>query len=213
MTVTLQVQKRETRGKQLRTERAEGKLPGVVYGPKQEAIPLSLDKSAFEKIFRDAGESTIIVLNGLEEDVEVLVHDVVFDSTKGGAVHVDFYAIERGKELTTHVPLEYEGKAPAEEMNGVLNKVLHEIEITCRPSALPHNIPVDVSGLAEIDSQIKIKDLNIPEGVTVEHDPEDIVALIVEVEEEVEEVPEAVDMDAIEVEQKGKEEEAPEEEK
>ncbi|MEX0930828.1 MAG: 50S ribosomal protein L25/general stress protein Ctc, partial [Candidatus Paceibacterota bacterium] len=139
-------------------------------------------------------------------------HDVVFDSTKGGAIHVDFYAIERGKELTTHVPLEYEGTAPAEELDGVLNKVLHEVEVTCRPSVLPHSIIVDVGVLAELDSQLKIKDLKVPNGVTIENDPEDLVALISVVEEE-EEVPETVDMDAIEVEHKGKEGEEELEEK
>ena len=88
----------------------------------------------------------------------------------------------------------------------MLTKVLHEVEVTCRPSKLPHSIEVDVSTLAEVDAQIKVKDLILPDGVKIENDPEDVIALIVAIEEEVEEPVEQVDMNAVEVEQKGKEE-------
>lgn len=187
---------------------------GVVYGPKQEAVSVAVDRAVFERLYKDAGESTIISLQGIGEPLDVLIHDVDFDPVKSMIRHVDFYAIERGKEITVDVPLTYVGHAPAEEKEGVLNKVLHEIEVTCRPSKLPHSIEVDVSGLEEIDAQIKVADLVIPDGVTVENAPEDVVAVIVAVEEEPEEPAEAVDMDAIEVEGKGTEEEAaPAEEK
>lgn len=204
MTVTLKVAKREGQA-------AADAIPAVVYGPKQESIPLSLDRREFEKIFQEAGESTIISLDGLDGPVEVLVHDVNFNPVKGGIQHVDFYAIERGKELTTHVPLEFVGEPPAIKQGGVLTKAIHELEITCRPSALPQQITVDVSVLADFDSVIRVKDLTVPEGVTVETEPEDTVALVVPVEEEAEEPVEAVDMDAIEVEEKGKGEDSSEE--
>lgn len=208
MTVILQVTKREEKGKKLAKLRKEGKLPAVVYGPKEEATSITLDKSTFEKVYRDAGESTIITLEGVGDSKEVLVHDVAFDPAKGGAVHVDFYAIEKGKELTVDVPLEFVGEAPAVKLGGSLTKVLHAIEITCRPSALPKHIEVDVSSLVDFDAAIHVKDLVIPAGVTVENDPEDVIALVQEVKEEEETVPEAIDMDAIAVEEKGKKEEA-----
>jgi len=206
MTVTLEVEPRALRGKELTKLREAGKLPAVVYGPKEEPQALSLDGRVFNKLFKEAGESTIITLKGLGQDTEVLVHDVAFDPTKGGITHVDFYAIERGKELTTHVPLEYAGEAPAVKLGGTLTKVVYEIEVTCRPSALPKAIEVDVSSLVDFEAQIHVKDLVLPEGVKVENDPEDVVAMVQAVEEEVEEVPEAVDMDAVEVEEKGKKE-------
>ena len=207
MTVTLKVEKREERGKQLAKLRKAGKLPAVVYGPKEASTALTLDKGKFEKMFHEAGESTIITLTGVGDDKEVLVHDVAFDPAKGGMTHVDFYAIERGKELTVDVALEYVGEAPAVKLGGSLTKVLHEVEVTCRPSNLPKQITVDVSSLADFDSQIHIKDLVLPEGVKIENDPEEVVALVQEVKEEVEEAPTAIDMSAIEVEEKGKKEE------
>jgi len=207
MTSTLTVEERTARGKQLRKLRSEDKLPAVVYGPKEDTHALTLGRKDFEKVLHEAGESSIITLTGVGEDKEVLIHDLAFDPVKGGVIHVDFYAIERGKELTVDVPLEYIGEAPAVKLGGSLTKVLHEIEVTCRPSALPKNITVDVSSLVTFEDQIQIKDLPIPEGVTVENESEEVVAMVQEVEEEAEEPAEAVDMDAIEVEEKGKKDE------
>jgi large subunit ribosomal protein L25 len=165
---------------------------------------ITLDKGVFEKLLKTAGESTVITLEGAGEGIEVLVHEVAFNPAKGGVEHVDFYAIEKGKEITVHVPLEFIGEAPATKTGGSLTKVLHEIEVTCKPSALPQHIEVDVTGLDDFEKQIHVKDLNIPAGVKVDTNPDDVVAMVQEVKDEPEPEPTAVDMDAIEVEEKGK---------
>lgn len=189
-----------------REEAAPDDIKGVVYGPKQEAISVAMDRKEFTKIFEEAGESTILTLKGLPEDIEVLIHDTSFHPVKGGIQHIDFYAIERGKELTTNIPLEFVGEAPAIEQDGVLTKALHEVEVTCRPSVLPSHIDVDVSVLVDFDTVIRVSDLSVAEGVTITNDPEETVALVSAVEEEPEEPVEEVDMSEIEVEGKGKEE-------
>lgn len=205
MTVKLDVTKRTTSAKAIRKS---GGIPAVVYGPKQEPISIAVNKSIFEKMLKEAGESTVINLAGLDEEIEVLVHDVAFSAARGGVEHVDFYAIEKGKEITVHVPLEFIGEAPATKTGGSLTKVLHEIEVTCKPSALPQHVEVDVTSLDNFEKQIHVKDLVVPNGVTVENDPEEVVALVQEVEEEQEPEPSEVDMDAVEVEAKGKTEDA-----
>jgi large subunit ribosomal protein L25 len=186
--------------------RNSGNVPGVVYGPKQEPISIALPKLVFEKTLAEAGESTIITLTGLPEEVEVLIHDVSFNNARGGVEHVDFYAIERGKELTTNVTLEFVGEAPVEKEGATVNRALTEVEVTCRPSKLPSHIDVDVSALKEVTDQILVSDLVIPEGVTVNVDADMPVATVSaarDVEAETTES-EAVDMDAVEVEEKGK---------
>lgn len=200
MTITLNVEKREGKA-------GAGKIAGVVYGPKQASVSLAIDKRVFEKTLEEAGESTVINLEGLGEAMEVLVHDVDFDPVKGGVRHVDFYAIEKGKEVTVDVPLQFIGEPEALKLGGVLTKALHEIEVTCRPSKLPKEIVVDVSPLKTFEDSIRVKDLNLPEGVKVENDPEETVAVVVPVEEEKEEPVAPIDMSAIEVEKKGKAEE------
>lgn len=208
MTINLEIQKRDNSAEAVRKD---GLLPGVVYGPKQEPISISIDKFTFEKTLQSAGESTILTLKGLDEDIEVLIHDVAFNAAKGGVEHVDFYAIERGKELTTNVALNFIGEAPAEKGGMTINKVLHEVEVTCRPSVLPSHIDVDISSLVAEDSQISVKDLVVPADVKVENEEESVIANVAAArEEEPEETAEPVDMDAVEVEEKDKKEEGEE---
>ncbi len=182
-------------------------LPGVVYGPTREPLSITLTKKEFDKVFKTAGESTIIELTGLGTPVSVLVKEVDFAPTKGGVRHVDFYALEMNKEITATVPLHFIGESPAEKAGGVVNRVLHEIEVTCMPVNLPSHIDVDISTLENIGDQFHISDLAIPKGVAVDTGAEEVVVVIGEPAEE-EEVPvEPVDMSAIEVEKKGKTEE------
>ena len=205
MTVTLDVTKRTASAEAVRKD---GKIPAVVYGPKQEPISISVDKVTLEKTVRSAGESTVINLIGLGDEIEVLIHDVAFNPAKGGVLHADFYAIEKGKEITVDIPLEFTGEAPAVKAGGVLTKVLHEVEVTCKPSALPQHIDVDVSSLDDFEKQIHVRDLVLPAGVKVSNDADEVVALVQEVKEESEEPVAPVDMASIEVQAKGKTEEA-----
>ncbi len=181
-------------------------IPAVVYGPKQPSLSIMVEQRTFAKVFAEAGESTIIELTGLSEPIEVLVHEVVFHPTKGQVEHIDFYAIERGKEMTTEIPLTFTDTAPVEKSGGMVAKVLHQVTVTCRPSKLPKEIVVSLSGLAAADDQIVIANLDVPEGVTIDHEPDEVVAVaqgVREVESETVEAA-AVDMSAVEVESKGK---------
>lgn len=208
MTTTLHAEKRTERGKRVRALRARGVLPAVVYGPKEETTSLSLSCKEFEKVFREAGESTVITLSGLDEDKDVLVQDIAYDPVTSVPLHVDFYAIEKGKKVMVHVPIEFVGEAPVEKIGGVLTKVLHELEVEAMPKDLPHEIIVDVSSLAEFGSHITVADIQVPSGVTVRNDPEETIVVASEVIEEMEAPVEQVDMSAIEVsDEKGKKEE------
>lgn len=211
MTYSLQGTIRTERGKKLTSLRKAGKLPAVVYGAKHPATSLFLEQSEFERVFKDVGLSSVFTLKGLENDTDVLVHDVAFDASRGGVIHVDLIAIEAGKEITVPIPLEFVGEAPALKLGGTLTKVMHEIEVTCKPKDLPKDIEVDISNLVTMESQIHVRDLVLPKGITISANEDDIVALIQEVKEEVEEEVTPVDMNAIEVEKKGKTEEPTEE--
>lgn len=208
MTFSLTVEPRTERGKKLNQLRTVGKLPAIMYGPKEETTALTIDRVAFEKVLKEAGESSMITLSGtgLKTAKEVLVHDVSFDARRGGVIHVDFYAVEAGKEITVDIPLEFVGEAPALKQGGTLTKVLHEVSVTCMPTNLPKEIVVDISILDDFEKQIHVKDLVVPTGVTIENDGEEVVVLAQPVEEEVE-AP-VVDMASIEVEKKGKTETA-----
>jgi large subunit ribosomal protein L25 len=160
-------------------------IPGVVYGPKQSTICVTVERGAFEKLFKTVGESTIITIAGLAKPVDVLIHGVDFSPTKGGIQHVDFYAVEQGKEMTAHVALEFVGESDVEKIGGMINKVMHEVQVTCMPNVLPAHITVDVSVLTELDQKIHVSELSVPKGVVVENRPEEVVVLVVHTRAEV----------------------------
>jgi len=204
----IKVSKRERTGKHsLKGLREEGFLPAVVYGRKEESTPIKINQHDFEMLFKKTGESSIISLKGLKEDKEVLVHDIDFDPVTSVPRHVDFYAIEKGKKLQTKVPIEFVGVSPAvKELSGVLTKALHELEIEVLPKDLPQHIEADISKIVDFDTSLMVKDIVLPEGVVVLTAGDEVVASASEaIEEAIEEVPE-IDLDEIEVEQRGKEE-------
>jgi large subunit ribosomal protein L25 len=209
MVMTLNAAKREATGTSAGKALAqEGRIPAVVYGPKQEALSISLSLPEFKKVLRDAGESSVIALAGLGKDLQVLIHDVDMNPVTSEPRHADFYAIEKGAKVEVAVPLTFVGEAPAVKVGANLVKVMHELEIEADAANLPHEIEVDVSGLAAIGDQIHVRDLKIPHGVTVQVDGEEVVVVAQAVEEEPEEdTTGAPDMNAIEVESKGKAEE------
>ncbi len=189
--------------------RTSGYIPAVFYGPKEASQSIKVLASDFEKAFKEAGESTVVVLEVDGAQHETLIHDVAYHPVRGNIAHVDFYVIEKGKKVQVGVELEFIGVSPAEKtLGGTLVKVMHELEIEAMPSNLPHGIEVDISSLVDFESQIHAGDIVLPAGVTLVTDAEEVVALVQEPNEEVEEQPvEAVDISAIEVEKKGKKEE------
>ncbi len=194
------------------TLRKEGFIPAVFYGRKEASTTISLSEVDFMKVWKQAGESSIVVLKTANGDHEALIHDIDLDPVTDKVRHVDFYVVEKGKKVKVNVPLHFEGNSAAvKELGGTLVKVAHEIEIEATPSNLPHALVVSIDSLVNFESQILAKDIVLPAGVEMISDPEEVIALVAEAKEEVEEEAAPVDLSAIELsEKKGKkEEEAP----
>lgn len=202
--ITLKVEKRDKK-ENLAEIRKGGKIPAVFYGKKEASTPIKLPFAIFEKTLKEAGESTILHLEGQGIDVDVLIHDVDLDPVTDKPRHADFYAIEKGKKLSIKIPLEFVGVAPAvKDLGGILVKVMHEVEIEALPKDLPHKLEVDISGLNTFDSIITAESIKLPEGVALKVKPEEVVASVYEPKEEVVETA-PVDLSTIEVAKKGKE--------
>jgi large subunit ribosomal protein L25 len=185
MELTVEKRGQEAKPKALRDK---GVMPAVVYGRSEEPASVAVDLKAFSKLYRQAGESSVITLKGLGADKQVLIHDVAFDAVSGAPIHADFYAIQKGQKVTVSVPFEFEGVSPAvKDLGGILTKVMHELEITCEPADLPHAIKVDISKLATLDDQIKVGDLALPKGAEVSVDADEVIATVSVAQEETEE--------------------------
>jgi len=206
-------------GKKTKALREKGLLPAVVYGPKIKALPLELDYKSFEKVYKEAGESSLISLE-IEKEKEkppVLIHEIQRDPLSDKIIHVDFYQVPLTKEVEAKVPLIFEGEPPAvKELGGTLLKNISELEVKSLPQNLPKEIKIGVLNLKTFEDHILIKDLKLPKEVKVLKDPEEIVASVTppeKVEEELEKPIEEKVEEIEKVEKKKEEEEVKEEKK
>lgn len=205
--LTINFEKRDKTHK-LEALRAAGKLPAVFYGRKEQSTPITVSATEFLKVWKKAGETSIVELKGLGEDHQSLIKEIDVEPITGTIRHVDFYVIEKGKKLELSVPLTFVGvSAAVKELGGILIKVLHELKIEALPKDLPQSLEVDISSLATFENQVLAKDIKLPAGVELKEKPEEVVASVTEPKDEPEEPAAPVDLSAIEVEKKGKKEE------
>jgi large subunit ribosomal protein L25 len=206
--LTITFEKRDTTQK-LSALRNAGKLPAVFYGRKESSTPITVPAGEFLKVWKKAGETSIVELKGLNDgaDHQALIKDIDSDPLTGDVRHVDFYVIEKGKKLELSVPIHFVGvSAAVKELSGILVKVLHELKIEALPKDLPHSVEVDIAPLVNFESQILAKDIKLPEGVILKEKAEEVVASVAQPKEEPEEPVAPIDLSAIEVEKKGKKE-------
>src|SRR3989344_6637430 len=193
--------------------RKAGKVPAVFYGKKEASTPISISKVDFLKIWKEAGESSVVTLDTPGGEKDSLIQDVDIDPVTGVPLHADFYVFEKGHKVKVALPLEFIGIAPAvKDLGGMLVKVLHELKVEAMPKDLPHNLTVDTSTLSSFNDQVLAGNIILPNGVTLLENPEEVVALVSAPREEKEEEVVPIDLTQIEVEKKGKDEETPGEE-
>lgn len=201
--ITLSAEQRTGTAKALRS--AE-KIPAVYYGKGSDAVSVAIDAKEFAKVYKEAGETTVFNLTIGAEKIPVLIKEIQRDVRLGEPTHVDFLMVDMKKEIEIAVPLEFTGTAEAEKNGlGTLVKVMHEVVVQALPTAIPQSITIDVTSLTTLEDQIKAGDITLPKGVTLVTDAEEAVALVTAFVEEKEEA--AFDVNAVEVEQKGKKDE------
>ncbi|MDI6602979.1 MAG: 50S ribosomal protein L25 [Patescibacteria group bacterium] len=193
--LSLSAKIRKDLGKRVKTLRKKGIIPGVLYGPKVEATALQLDEKEFEKVYEEAGESSLISLEvtgqaDKKEKYLVLIHEIARDPLTEKPIHVDFYQPKLEEEVEVIIPIIFEGTSPAvKDLGGTLVKNISELKVKALPQKLPHEIRVDVSQLKSFEDNILIKDLKLAEGVKISRAPEEILAFVAppeKIEEELE---------------------------
>ena len=214
-TITLEAKRRTVTGKKVKALRREGLLPAVLYGHEFEPTPITLDMHEASRILGKLGSSSILKIDLEGEPLNALVRDRQRDYLKSMFLHVDFQVVSMTEKLRANVTINVVGTSPAlKEYNAIVEQLINEIEVESLPGNLPEKFEVDVTRLTEIGDQILVKDLDLPEGVTISLDPEEtivtVTAATAAVEEEAEET-EEVGFDEPEVIEKGKREEEEEE--
>jgi len=217
MTLELKSEKRTLLGKKVKSLRRKGVIPAVVYGGKEGSVPIELGLKEFSKIFKTAGETTLIKLFVNDAVKNVLIHDISRDPMTEEINHVDFYEVKMDEKITTKVSLVFIGDAPAViDLGGVLVKAMQELEVRALPADLPHQIEIDISQLKTFDDNILVKDIKLPKNVEILENLETSVAAVTPPRSEAElealkgEVEEKIEEVKVEAEEKAKERETEE---
>lgn len=199
---------REITRKKLRRLRAQGYVPGVLYGRETEPVNLQFVQSDLERMLKRAGTTILISLQIGEggEKRTALVRDIQYDVIRQTVEHVDFYQVVMTDKITTDVSIVLVGDAPIESLgHGSVLQEMTSVEIECLPADLVSALEIDVSSLTKPGDTLSVEDLQVPDSITVLADGDDLVvtthAFRAEEEEEIEEIVE----EAAEVEVVGEE--------
>jgi len=167
--------------------RKTGRIPAVIYGHKQAVIPIALGRDDVWHMIKIPGNLVDLDVGGSVETV--LIRDVQWDHLGKEILHVDFSRVSAEEMIETEVALELRGTPAGVANGGILEHLVHSLKITCKAGAIPASIKADVSNL-QVDEGLHVSDLVLPPDVTVNADPDLLLAHVV-VRGTQEETPEA----------------------
>jgi len=165
----------------VRRMRKEGLVPAVIYGRKTENANIKVNTKAVTTLLKDSASDNVLVNLQIDGDKTqlALIQKVQHDYLKGGILHIDFHAVDLNESIHAVVPLELFGEAEGVKAGGQLDMMLHSIEVHCLPKDLPEKIIIDVTHVGQ-GTGVHVRDLKLPEGVSVHMDPEVILLAITE---------------------------------
>ena len=166
----------------LNSLRREGLIPAVVYGKSQENVNVRLKTKDVETVLHHSAAEQILVnltIEDLNETKLALIQAVQHDPLSGSIIHLDFHAVREDEMIHANIPLELVGDAAGVKAGGLLEHLVHTLEIHCLPKDLPETIRVDVTNVA-LGGNLHVRDIVLPEGVSTHLDGDIIVALVSE---------------------------------
>jgi large subunit ribosomal protein L25 len=176
----LAAEARKITGRKVKNLRKEGSLPGNVYGKKVKSESLQVNLKDFEKVYKEVGETGLLILKIGKLEKPVLIHNLQVDPVSDAPLHVDFLQVDLKEKVEADVPVELTGESPAEKQAlGTVVQYINEVKVEALPMDLPEKFVVDVSDLSEVDQAVYVKDLKIDRSkIDVKSDPEEIIVKV-----------------------------------
>lgn len=187
---TLAAEHREVIGKAVHRLRKEGRLPAVVYGHGVGSANVTIDAHDFDLLRKHTGPNSLVDLSVDGKKARpVLINQVQVHPVHRRPLHADLFLVRMTEELTVDVPLVASGESNAvEQLGGTLLHPTESVRVRALPDHLPQSIEYSIDSLVDFEAAIHVRDLVVPEDVTLLTDPEEVVAKVqaprVEVEEE-----------------------------
>src|SRR5690242_377024 len=195
---TLEAKPRQANGKNAaRRVRRDGSVPGVVYGARKEPVAVALDPKQVSRILHSAtGHNTVFDLQVDGERTKAMIVDWQYEPIKGSLLHIDLKRIAMDEKLRVRVPIVLKGEAAGvKQQGGILEQVTREVELECLPEDIPSSIEADVTELV-FGKVLRVSDLQHSGNLKFLSDPNQPVAHIISVKEEVAPTPEVAAAEA-----------------
>ncbi len=180
----INAKKRTELGKKAKKVKADKMVPAVVFGKGMESTPLAVSLLEFLKVYKTAGETSLIDLKIGDAGIEkVLVKDVQTNPVTNTPVHVGFYKVNLKEKTRATVPVEVIGAELSPILKsgeGVLLTLLNEVDVECLPSDIPHEFTIDVSGFTEVGTSITAAQLQYDKNKVklIDIEPEELIVKI-----------------------------------
>lgn len=180
--INLKAEKREAIGSAaVGRLRRGGQIPAVVYGASQDNYAVQVSSKTIKDLLRHSASEQILVnlqIEGAKEANKLaLIQDIQHHALNGEILHIDFNAVNENKEIHARVPVELTGEAVGIKHGGILDTLLHDIEVHCLPKHLPEVLQFDVSGL-DIGDSLNIGSSAFPEGVSATLEDHVLIAIV-----------------------------------
>jgi large subunit ribosomal protein L25 len=167
-------------GKKVASLRREGKVPAVMYGHGHESQAIQIDAHELELLRRHTGRNALLDLTvGKGKATPVMLQHIQEHPVTRRPVHVDLFVVNVREDITVDVPISYTGESDAVRKDG--GTLLHQretVSVRALPDALPSVIEVDISSLVDFEATIHVRDIVVPEGVTVLTDAAEVIARV-----------------------------------
>jgi large subunit ribosomal protein L25 len=167
---------RETGSSSTRRLRAEGKIPGVVYGHGADPIPVAVGAREFQiAMSGEAGLNTLLSLEVGDKNFLTLARDIQHHPFRNVVTHVDFQIVRRDELISAEIPINLVGEPiEVQHGDGIVDQQLFTLNIKAKPADIPPSVDIDISELT-IGAALHVSDIAIPAGVELETDPETTV--------------------------------------
>jgi len=206
----VKLEQRTVVGKGLNHLRRDGVIPAVIHNHGQDSIHVMGPEMELVRVYHAAGKHHPLNLEVGSQKFLALIKDAHFDPVKRRLRHVVFQAIKQDETVEAEVPIKLEGDIPAEKIGLMVLHQLDHVEVEALPRNLPDELIVDATKLAELQDEITVADLQVPEGVTILTDIEHPIARVVETRAQMAEEAEQGEEAAAEGEEGGEDGQTPE---
>jgi large subunit ribosomal protein L25 len=158
--------------------RVAGKIPGVVYGHGMAPIPVAIGaRDLRAALTTESGLNALLSLKIGDTTHLAIAKELQRHPVRQTVTHVDFQVVRRDEIVTADVRIVLLGESEAvHHADGTIDQELLSLQIKAKPGEVPAVIEIDVSAL-EIGDSLRVSDLQLPEGVTTDVDPESAVAI------------------------------------